>query len=255
MLAKRIVPCLDVKEGKVVKGVRFKNHRIVGDIVELAKFYSDSGADELVFYDITASSDNRSVSKQWVKDIAKHISIPFCVAGGIRSIEDAEKVLHCGADKISINSPALETPDLIDQMVKVFGQQCVVIGVDSLMIDNQFVVCQYTGDQKKSIKTMRDPVAWVKEVQERGAGEVVMNCMNQDGVKKGYDIEHLSQIRNATRIPIIASGGAGEMEHFKEVFQQAHVDAALAASVFHSKYISIPDLKSYLKQEGLPVRI
>ncbi len=254
MLAKRIIPCLDVKDGKVVKGIRFKNHKIVGDIVELAKYYSDSGADELVFYDITASSDKRSISKQWVKDIAKHISIPFCVAGGIRSIDDAENILRAGADKISINSPALENPNLINEMVKIFGQQCVVIGVDSLMLDGRFVVCQYTGDQKKSIKTTRDPIAWVKEVQERGAGEVVMNCMNQDGVKNGYDIEHLLAIRNATTIPIIASGGAGEMNHFKEVFEQAHVDGALAASVFHSKYISISNLKSYLKQEGVSVR-
>ncbi|MFT6834411.1 MAG: cyclase [Francisellaceae bacterium] len=255
MLAKRIVPCLDVKDGKVVKGIQFKNHRIVGDIVELAKYYSDSGADELVFYDIAASSDKRSVSKKWVCDIAKHINIPFCVAGGIRSVEDAEKILNSGADKISINSPALENPNLINDMAKIFGQQCIVIGIDSLMLDGQFVVCQYTGSETKSIKTKRDPLAWIKEVQDRGAGEIVVNCMNQDGVKKGYDIEYLTEIRAITTIPIIASGGAGKMEHFSDVFSKAKVDGALAASVFHSKAIDILDLKRFLNTKNIPIRI
>ncbi|MDA7742322.1 imidazole glycerol phosphate synthase subunit HisF [Francisellaceae bacterium] len=254
MLAKRIIPCLDVKDGRVVKGVQFKNHKVVGDILELARYYSDQGADELVFYDITASSDQRGVCKAWVNDVAREINIPFCVAGGIRSLEDAEAALQAGADKISINSPALERPELIDELVKCFGQQCVVIGIDSRRINNNYSVCQYTGNAEKTIMTQRDTFSWVKEVQERGAGEIVLNCMNQDGVKKGYDLEQLSLVRGVTNIPLIASGGAGSLSDFREVFDKTNVEGALAASVFHSKIIEIPQLKNYLLELGITVR-
>ena len=254
MLARRIIPCLDVRNGQVVKGVQFKNHRVVGDIVELARLYSAAGADELVFYDITASSERRSVDQNWVGRIAEHIDIPFCVAGGIRSVADARAILYAGADKVSINSPALADPGLIDELVAVFGQQCVVVGIDSLRQDDRYVVCQYTGDESKSIKTIRDPLQWVQEVQARGAGEIVMNCMNQDGVKNGYAISHLQAVRACCKVPLIASGGAGTMAHFAEVFEQADVDGALAASVFHSRQIAIADLKAYLAEQGIAVR-
>ncbi len=254
MLAKRIIPCLDVKDGQVVKGVQFKNHKVVGDILELACYYSAQGADELVFYDITASSDQRGVCKTWVNDVAREINIPFCVAGGIRSLEDAEAVLYAGADKISINSPALERPELIDELVKRFGQQCVVVGIDSRTVENSYVVCQYTGKVEKTIMTQRDTLSWVKEVQDRGAGEIVLNCMNQDGVKKGYDLAQLSLMREGVNIPLIASGGAGNLAHFYEVFNESQVDGALAASVFHSKLIEIPTLKNYLSKQGITVR-
>ena len=210
MLTKRIIPCLDVKNGKVVKGVQFQNHKIVGDIVALAEFYSNQGADELVFYDITASSEQRVVNDLWVKQIAEKINIPFCVAGGIRELEDAEKILNTGADKISVNSPALETPNLINQLVKKFGQQCVVIGIDSLEVEDNYYVCQYTGDINKTRTLNKFTADWIQEVQDRGAGEIVLNCMNHDGVRKGYDIKQLSTMREITRIPLIASGGAGE---------------------------------------------
>lgn len=255
MLTKRIIPCLDVKNGQVVKGVQFKNHQIIGDIVKLAQFYSQSGADELVFYDITASSDKRKVSEQWITDVARHINIPFCVAGGIRTIEDAKRILYAGADKISINSPALERPDLINEMVDYFGQQCIVVGIDSLMSQEQYIICQYTGSEHKTVQTARSSVEWAQEIQQRGAGEIVVNCMNQDGVKNGYDIEHLTSIRAATHIPIIASGGAGQMSHFSDVFEQADVDGALAASVFHKRLIHIPDLKAYLAEQNISIRI
>ncbi|MCP3678989.1 MAG: imidazole glycerol phosphate synthase subunit HisF [Gammaproteobacteria bacterium] len=254
MLAKRIIPCLDVRQGKVVKGIQFKNHRIVGDILSLATYYSDSGADELVFYDISASSDGRVVDRSWINRIASTINIPFCVAGGIRTLDDAEQILNAGADKISINSPALEKPSLIDEMVAVFGQQCIVIGIDSRQIDDQFQVCQYTGRESRCQLAGRITLDWVNEVQDRGAGEIVLNCMNHDGVKSGYDIEQLQQVRQATTIPLIASGGAGEAKHFLDLFQQTDVDGALAASVFHSKKIVINQLKDYLHNQSVCVR-
>ncbi len=255
MLAKRIIPCLDVKEGKVVKGIQFRNHQVVGDVVELAEYYCRSGADELVFYDITASADQRAVGRDWILRIAQHLDIPFCVAGGIRSLADAEAVLRAGADKISINSPALENPQLIDQLVAVFGQQCIVVGIDSLKTAGHYKVCQYTGSEAKTLTTERLTLEWIKEIQQRGAGEIVLNCMNQDGMRQGYDIEQLSCIRAVTTIPLIASGGAGSMEHFLAVFQEAGVDGALAASVLHSKAIQIPALKQYLAQHHIEVRL
>src|SRR5579863_8159550 len=255
MLKKRIIPCLDVRDGQVVKGIQFRNHEIVGDIVTLAKRYSDSGADELVFYDITASSDNRSVSKQWVYDIAKNINIPFCVAGGIRTLADAEVILANGADKISINSPALENPNLIDEFAKRFGTQCIVVGIDSKLLNGKYIVNQYTGDEVKTIQTNRELSEWAKEVEMRGAGEIVLNCMNQDGVRQGYDIFQNKLLSDAVNIPVIASGGAGQMEHFLNIFTQTRVTGALAASVFHKQIIQIDELKQYLANHKVEVRI
>lgn len=255
MLAKRIIPCLDVKNGMVVKGVQFKNHQIMGSILQYAQYYRDAGADELVFYDITASSDGRVVDKQWISNVAKILDIPFAVAGGIRSINDARVILNSGADKISINSPALENPQLISELTAEFGCQCVVIGVDSQENDGDYYVYQYTGDIKKTRATLRRTEDWVIEVQNLGAGEIVLNCMNQDGVRNGYDIEQLKKLREVIYVPLIASGGAGQLSHFNDVFKNANVDGALAASVFHNKDIEIGDLKKYLQSENIEVRL
>jgi imidazole glycerol-phosphate synthase subunit HisF len=238
----------------VVKGVQFRDHRVVGDILELAARYRDEGADELVFYDITASPDGRTVDRRWVNRVAEVLDIPFCVAGGIRSLEDAESVLNLGADKISINSPALEDPKLIDRLVRRFGAQCVVLGIDTLERDGDYQVYQYTGDPSRTRPSARRTLDWVREVQERGAGEIVLNCMNQDGVRSGYDLTQLSAVRAVTDVPLIASGGAGAMAHFKDVFEIAHVDGALAASVFHTAAIDIGELKRYLAAAGIPIR-
>lgn len=259
MLKKRIIPCLDVKDGWVVKGVQFKKHEVLGPILDFAKFYRDQGADELVFYDITASSENRSVSKLWIREIARTIDIPFCVAGGIRSVETARMILNEGADKISINSPALENPNLINQMAQAFGTQCVVVGVDTRRERNtsgedEYLVYQYTGSETTIRPTQRNTMDWLLELQDRGAGEVVLNCMNQDGTREGYDLEQLKEARARLQIPLVASGGAGKKEHFKEVFLQSEVDAALAAGVFHRREILIPELKNYLKAEGISIR-
>jgi cyclase len=243
-----------VRDGVVVKGVQFRDHRVVGDIMTLAARYRDEGADELVFYDITASPDQRTVDRSWVNRIAAVLDIPFCVAGGIRSIADAESVLNLGADKISINSPALERPDLINELALRFGSQCVVIGVDTLIQDGDYHVYQYTGDPSRTRAAQRRTLDWVREVQDRGAGEIVLNCMNQDGVRQGYDVAQLTAVRAVSAVPLIASGGAGAMEHFQEVFATAHVDGALAASVFHSAAIDIGDLKRYLTSAGIAIR-
>lgn len=256
MLARRIIPCLDVRDGVVVKGVKFRNHEIIGDIVPLAQKYAEIGADELVFYDITASSDQRVVDKSWVSKIAQVIDIPFCVAGGIKSVEDAGRILEMGADKISVNSPALANPNLITELYNTYGQQCVVVGIDSFFNKdtNAYEVYQFTGDESRTQKTSWQTIDWVKEVQQRGAGEIVLNCMNQDGVRKGYDIEQLAMVRQACSVPLIASGGAGEIQHFEDVFKQADVDGALAASVFHKNIISMDDLKTHLIQQNIAIR-
>ena len=256
MLARRIIPCLDVRDGKVVKGVQFRNHEIIGDIVPLAQKYAEAGADELVFYDITASSDGRVVDKSWVSRIAEVIDIPFCVAGGIKSESDAREILMMGADKISINSPALREPTLISRLADHFGQQCVVVGIDSFFDTetNQYQVYQFTGDEKRTQKTSWTTFEWIEKVVSLGAGEIVLNCMNQDGVRQGYDIEQLKQARAVCNVPLIASGGAGTMEHFAQVYQQADVDGALAASVFHKGIIPINELKTYLKSQNIEVR-
>jgi len=235
--------------------VRFRDHRIVGDILELATRYRDDGADELVFYDITASPEGRSVDRSWIARIAAVLDIPFCVAGGIRSVEDAEAVLNSGAEKISVNSPALADPSLIDRLAHRFGSQCVVVGVDSQTVGDDFLVYQYTGDPERSRSTARRTLDWVREAQDRGAGEIVLNCMASDGVRTGYDIAQLRQVREACRVPLIASGGAGAPQHFADVFVEARVDGALAASVFHSAAIAIPDLKRYLRERHIEVRL
>ena len=234
--------------------MRFRDHRIVGDILGLASRYRDEGADELVFYDISASPESRSVDRSWVKRVARILDIPFCVAGGIRSIADAEEVLACGAEKISINSPALSQPDLIDALSERFGAQCVVVGIDSQTVEGEFRVQQFTGDFNRTRDTSRHTLDWVKEVQRRGAGEIVLNCMASDGVRQGYDIAQLRAAREVCGVPLVASGGAGSAAHFAEVFQTANVDAALAASVFHSGEIAIPTLKQGLRAAGIEVR-
>lgn len=257
MLAKRVVPCLDVREGKVVKGVQFRNHEIVGDIVPLAARYAQEGADELVFYDITASAHDRVVDKSWVSRVAEQIDIPFCVAGGIKTIAQAREKLAFGADKISINSPALSDPSLIDRLQDEFGRQCIVIGIDSFYDadSNSYKVKQFTGDEAATKDTQWYTQDWVEEVQKRGCGEIVLNVMNQDGVRQGYDIKQLSMVRAICDVPLIASGGAGTMEHFKRVFTEANVDAALAASVFHKGIIDIQALKRYLISNAIPMRV
>ncbi|MGY6772854.1 imidazole glycerol phosphate synthase subunit HisF [Gallibacterium sp. ZY190522] len=256
MLAKRIIPCLDVRDGQVVKGVQFRNHEIIGDIVPLAKRYAEEGADELVFYDITASSDGRTVDKSWVERVAKEINIPFCVAGGIKTIADAEQIFTFGADKISINSPALADPDLISRLADRFGVQAIVVGIDTWYDaeQNKYWVNQYTGDEKRIRQTHWQTLDWVQEVQKRGAGEIVLNMMNQDGVRQGYDLVQLKKVREVCNVPLIASGGAGEMVHFREAFIEANVDGALAASVFHKRIIDIGELKQYLSNEKIEVR-
>jgi imidazole glycerol-phosphate synthase subunit HisF len=246
---------LDVRDGQVVKGVRFRDHRVVGDILELAARYRDEGADELVFYDISASPENRVVDRSWVARVGRILDIPFCVAGGIRSVSDAEEVLAAGAEKISINSPALSDPDLINALSERFGAQCVVVGVDSQSVAGGYRVQQFTGDAARSRDTARKTLDWIVEAQERGAGEIVVNCMSSDGVRRGYDIAQLRAMRAACRVPLIASGGAGAVTHFTQVFTQARVDAALAASVFHSAEIAIPALKRELHAAGIAVRI
>jgi cyclase len=243
-----------VRDGQVVKGVRFREHRVVGDILELAARYRDEGADELVFYDITASPEGRSVDRAWVRRVARVLDIPFCVAGGIRSIQDAEQVLNAGAEKVSVNSPALEHPELIDQLSERFGAQCIVVGIDSQSTAEGYRVYQFTGDPERSRDSRRDTLAWVREVQQRGAGEIVLNCMAADGTRDGYDLEQLRRVRALCQVPLIASGGAGAIEHFIAAFQSAQVDAALAASVFHSGAIAIPALKQALASAGIEVR-
>ncbi len=256
MLSRRIVPCLDVRDGRVVKGVRFRDHVDMGDIVALARRYRGEGADELVFYDIGASPEGRAVDPAWVRRVAEVLDIPFCVAGGIRSVADARAVLHAGADKVSVNTPAIERPELLTELADAFGVQCVVAGIDSLRdADGQWRVRSHTGDPAKTRAHARPTLEWVEEVQQRGAGEVVLNCMGSDGVREGYDIEQLAAVRKACGVPLVASGGAGAPEHFAQAFLQADVDAALAASVFHSGAIAIPDLKRRLHACGIEMRL
>jgi cyclase len=254
VLARRIIPCLDVRDGRVVKGVQFRHHEDVGDILELAQKYRDDGADEIVFYDITASSDGRTVSAAWVERVARVLDVPFCVAGGIRTLDEARQLLHSGADKVSLNSPALENPGLVMQLAAEFGSQAVVVGIDSRAENGDYFVKQYTGDPNKTRATRWRTVDWAREAQRLGAGEIVLNCMNQDGVRQGYDLAQLQHVRAVLTIPLVASGGAGAPEHFRDVFQQARVDGALAASVFHKGIITIPALKGYLAREGVCVR-
>ena len=255
MLAKRVIPCLDVLNGLVVKGVQFKNHKIVGDIIELASRYAQEGADELVFYDIGASVNDKLVSSDWISQVSQSIDIPFCVAGGINSIKSAEERLAAGADKISINSPAIQRPELINELTDSFGKQCVVIGIDTFQEGNKYRVKSFTGDPNKTKETGKITKEWVEEVISRGAGEIVLNCMNKDGVKQGYDIDQLSSIREICTVPLIASGGAGTIQHFIDVFKKTNVDGALAASVFHKSLINIQNLKEELDNSSIEVRL
>ena len=254
-LARRIIPCLDVRDGQVVKGVQFRDHRVMGDIIELATRYSAEGADELVFYDITASPQGRSVDSEWVSRVAEVIDIPFCVAGGIRSVGEARKVLQRGADKISINTPAVQRPELINELVGEFGSQCVVVGIDSVLQDGAWVTRQMTGIPDRMQQTGHRTMDWIAEVAERGAGEIVLNCMGSDGTRQGFDIGQLKTARKVTSLPLIASGGAGEAGHFIDVFEKADVDGALAATVFHNNKVPIPELKQMLAEACIGVRL
>ena len=254
MVAKRIVPCLDVKEGRVVKGVRFTEHRDAGDPLELALRYRDQGADELVFYDIAASPDGRTADAGWVRRIGRELDIPFAVAGGVRSVERAERLLAAGAEKISINTPALREPELIDEMARRFGSQCVVVAVDSRRgPDGEWVAHRDTGDAARCRPTARTTIAWISEAVARGAGEIVLNAMDHDGVGDGYDLAQLAAARAVCPVPLVASGGAGRVEHFAAAFA-AGADAALAAGVFHRGELTIPELKARLAERGVEVR-
>jgi len=254
MLARRIIPCLDIKDGQVVKGVRFQGHEFMGKPIDLALRYRDEGADELVLYDITASADRRDLNLGWITDIARHLDIPFCVAGGIRSRDQAIAVLSAGADKISINSPALERPELISEIAEATGSQCVVVGIDSFQSNDGYQVHQYTGSEKTIQNTHRSSLDWAVEAASLGAGEIVLNCMNQDGVRQGFDCVQLKAMRQKLTIPLIASGGAGSISDFIDVFEQADVSGALAASVFHKNIIQINRLKMALKAANIPIR-
>lgn len=251
MLAKRIIPCLDVKDGQTVKGTNFLQLRQAGDPVELGKIYSQQGADELVFLDITASHEGRKTFADMVQKVAAEIDIPFTVGGGISELADVERMLSAGADKISINSAALRRPQLIDEIVSRFGSQVCVVAIDAKQEEDGAWTCYLNGGR---IPTERNLFEWAKEVNDRGAGEILFTSMNHDGVKEGFACEALSQLASFLTIPVIASGGAGKMEDFRDVFAQGHADAALAASVFHFGQISIPELKDYLRKENINVR-
>jgi len=251
VLTKRIIPCLDIKDGRTVKGVNFVNIRDAGDPVELGQAYAQQGADELVFLDISATTENRKTLVKLVKEIAVNINIPFTVGGGITSVEDVAPLLEAGADKVSINSAAVKNPDLIDQLSKAFGSQFVVLAIDARKINNQWMVHTHGGSQPTDKKLF----SWAKEGQERGAGEVLFTSMDHDGTKRGFAIDPLSKLNELLNIPVIASGGAGKKEDFLEAFVIGKADAALAATLFHFEEIKIPDLKMYLKTKGVPSRI
>lgn len=250
-LAKRIIPCLDVKDGQTVKGTNFVNLRKAGDPVELGKAYSKAGADELVFLDITASHEGRKTFAETVTRIAAEINIPFTVGGGINELADVERLLYAGADKVSVNSAALRSPGLIDDIARRFGSQVCVCAIDARLEDGQWH-CYLNGGR---LRTGRKLLEWAKEAQDRGAGEILFTSMNHDGVKEGYANEALAMLADTLSIPVIASGGAGKKEHFRDAFTIGHADAALAASVFHFGEIDIRELKAYLKEENINVRI
>lgn len=251
LLAKRIIPCLDVKEGRTVKGVNFVDLRDAGDPVELAWQYSQQGADELVFLDITATHERRKTMVELVKAVAKNVNIPFTIGGGINEIADADVLLNAGADKISINSAAVRNPELISQLAETFGKQFVVVAVDTKFIDGRNIVHLNGG----RLATERETEAWILESQERGAGEILLTSMDHDGTKAGFDCKLLKKVNDMISIPLIASGGAGNVQHFVDVFHKSNVDAALAASVFHYGEILIPSLKEELKNQGIEVRV
>ena len=250
MLAKRIIPCLDIKDGRTVKGVNFLELRDAGDPVELGAMYAEQGADELTFLDITATIERRDTLVSLVKKIALHLNIPFTVGGGIKSIADVDALLAAGADKITINSAAVYNPQLVTDLAKQFGSQCIVVAIDTKLYDSTWMVHTHGGKQATDIKTLD----WVREIYNRGAGEILLTSMNHDGTKNGFANEITRTISEMVDIPIIASGGAGTMEHFKDVFENGKADAALAASIFHFKEIGIQELKQYLKTQNIPIR-
>lgn len=250
MLAKRIIPCLDIKDGRTVKGINFLGLRDAGDPVELGAMYAEQGADELTFLDITATIEKRDTFAELVKKIALHLNIPFTVGGGIKSVQDVGVLLAAGADKISINSAAVYNPQLITDLAKEFGSQCIVVAIDTKLHDDTWMVYTHGGHQATDIQTLD----WVREIYDRGAGEILLTSMNHDGTKGGFANEITRQVSEMVDIPVIASGGAGTMEHFKDVFTEGKADAALAASIFHFKEIAIPDLKNYLREQHIPVR-
>lgn len=251
MITKRIIPCLDVRNGRVVKGVNFEGIQDVADPVEMARFYNESGADELVFYDITASVEERSLFSDILVDVASQIFIPLTVGGGINTLEDFDRVLKCGADKVSVNSGAIKNPALIEQGAKRYGDQCVVLSMDIKRVDGTFRLFSKGGRENTGI----DALQWAVDGVNRGAGELVVNSIDTDGVKDGFDLELLDEIAARVSVPIIASGGAGTMEHFSELFEHPGIDAGLAASIFHFKEIDIRELKEYLRKEGVEVRL
>jgi len=251
MLSKRIIPCLDIKDGRTVKGINFVNLRDAGDPVELGALYSEQGADELVFLDITATVEKRKTLAALAKKIAKHLNIPFTIGGGIRSVEDVDVLLESGADKISINSAAVRNPQLINDLALQFGSQFVVVAIDAKPINGEWFIHLNGGRIPTNLRLFD----WARECQERGAGEVLFTSMDHDGTKAGFALEATAKISEDLSIPVIASGGAGNMEHFKEVFTTGKADAGLAASIFHFREIGIPDLKHYLSDQGIPMRL
>ncbi|MEM7550763.1 MAG: imidazole glycerol phosphate synthase subunit HisF [Bacteroidota bacterium] len=250
MLTKRIIPCLDVRDGQTVKGINFVDIKEVGDPVELGKYYAESGADELVFLDITATHEERDTFAELVTRIAQNIDIPFTVGGGVRTKEDVKRLLDAGADKVSVNSAAVRRPKLINELSQEFGNQCIVVAIDTKNEDDDWWVYLNGGRLRTEVKAFE----WAKEVEERGAGEILLTSMNHDGAKTGFALDITSRISESLTIPVIASGGAGTMEHFTDVFQNGKADAALAASIFHYKEIEIEDLKNYLKEQSITMR-
>ncbi|SFC38423.1 cyclase [Flexibacter flexilis DSM 6793] len=251
MLTKRIIPCLDIKDGQTVKGINFENLRSAGNPVELAQFYAAQGADELVFLDITATVENRKTLLHLVQEVARHINIPFTVGGGIGSVADVSALLNAGADKISINSSAVRNPSLINELAAEFGSQCVVVAIDTRHVNGENIVHTHGGRTPTQLQTL----AWAREVTERGAGEILLTSMDSDGTKAGFADALTRTVAQSVSIPVIASGGAGTMAHFKSVFEEGCADAALAAGIFHFGEMTIPDLKHYLQQNGIAVRI
>ncbi|MCS6823156.1 MAG: imidazole glycerol phosphate synthase subunit HisF [Cytophagaceae bacterium] len=251
MLTKRIIPCLDVKDGRTVKGINFENLRDAGDPVELAAIYAKQGADELVFLDISATLEKRKTLAALVRNVAREINIPFTVGGGISTLEDVSVLLQSGADKVSINSAAVKTPSLIDELAKQFGSQCIVVAIDTRMHNNEPIVHTHGGTRPTSLNT----IEWAKEAQSRGAGEILLTSMDHDGTKSGFACSLTATISSSLHIPVIASGGAGTMQHFADVFTIGNADAALAASIFHFKEIAIPELKRFLQHHNIPVRL
>jgi cyclase len=251
MIAKRIIPCLDVKDGKTVKGINFENIKDVGDPVELAQFYAEQGADELVFLDITATNEKRKTLSELVTKVAQRLNIPFTVGGGVSTVEDVSVLLNCGADKISVNTSAVKNPSLISDLSRQFGSQCIVLAIDTKFENNDWYVYLNGGRVKTDIKT----IDWAKEGMNRGAGEILLTSMNNDGAKTGFAIDIAKRISEELSISVIASGGAGTKQHFADVFKNGKADAALAASVFHYKEIEIKSLKQFLREQNIEVRI